>query len=43
MIGIDANVLVCFLVADDERQFEKARRLVRSEAAAGNPVLISRY
>jgi predicted nucleic-acid-binding protein len=41
MIGIDTNVLVRLLVADDERQFEKARRLIRHEAAAGNPVLIS--
>ena len=41
MIGIDTNVLVRFLVADDERQFEKARRLLRHEAAAGDPVLIS--
>lgn len=41
MIGIDTNVLVRFLVADDERQFEKARRLIRQEATRGEPVLIS--
>lgn len=41
MIGIDTNVLVRFLVADDERQFEKARRLIRHEAAGGDAVLIS--
>jgi predicted nucleic-acid-binding protein len=41
MIGIDTNVLVRFLVADDERQFEKARRLVRNEAGRGEPVLIN--
>lgn len=41
MIGVDTNVLVRFLVADDERQFEKARRLIRHEAAAGDPVLIN--
>jgi predicted nucleic-acid-binding protein len=41
MIGLDTNVLVRFLVADDERQFEKARRLIRHEATKGGPVLIS--
>jgi len=41
MIGIDTNVLIRFLVADDERQFEKARRLIRNEAGRGDPVLIN--
>jgi predicted nucleic-acid-binding protein len=41
MISIDTNVLIRFLVADDERQFEKARRLIRHEASRGDPVLIS--
>jgi predicted nucleic-acid-binding protein len=41
MIGLDTNVLVRFLVRDDEGQFERARRLIRREAAAGEPVLIS--
>ena len=40
MIGLDTNVLVRFLVRDDEVQFERARRLIRREAAAGEPVLI---
>jgi predicted nucleic-acid-binding protein len=41
MIGLDTNVLVRLLVADDERQFERARRLIQSEAVRGEPVLIS--
>jgi predicted nucleic-acid-binding protein len=41
MVGLDTNVLVRFLVADDQRQFEKARRLIRNEASIGDPVLIS--
>jgi len=41
MVGLDTNVLVRFLVRDDEGQFERARRLIRREAAAGEPVLIS--
>lgn len=41
MIGIDTNVLVRFLVADDERRFEKARRLIKHEATTGDPVSIS--
>ena len=41
MIGIDTNVLVRFLVRDDEAQFDRARRLIRREAAGGEPVMIS--
>ena len=41
MIGLDTNVLVRFLVADDQRQFERARRLIRHEANSGDPVPIS--
>jgi predicted nucleic-acid-binding protein len=41
MIGIDTNVLVRFLVRDDERQFEKAQALIRREANRGEAVLIS--
>ena len=41
MIGLDTNVLVRFLVRDDARQFEGARRLIRREADRGEPVLIS--
>ena len=36
MLGIDTNVLVRFLVRDDEAQFEKARKLIRREVAAGH-------
>ncbi|GMU73251.1 MAG: PIN domain-containing protein [Burkholderiales bacterium] len=41
MLGVDTNVLVRLLVADDERQCEKARRLIRHEFTRGDPVLIS--
>lgn len=41
MLGIDTNVLVRFLVRDDEAQFEKARKLIKREVAAGNRVFIS--
>jgi predicted nucleic-acid-binding protein len=41
MIGIDTNVLVRFLVAGDQGQFEKARRLIRHQASKGDPALIS--
>ena len=34
MLGIDTNVLVRFLVRDDESQFEKARKLLKREATA---------
>jgi predicted nucleic-acid-binding protein len=32
MLGIDTNVLVRFLVRDEERQFGRAQRLLRREA-----------
>ena len=41
MIGLDTNVLVRFLVRDDEDQFDRARRLIRREAQNGEPVRIS--
>ena len=41
MLGIDANVLVRFLVRDDEAQFEKARRLIGREVGAGEDVFVS--
>jgi len=41
MIGLDMNVLVRFLVRDDEEQFERARRLIRRETHDGEPILIS--
>ncbi|MBE7460797.1 MAG: type II toxin-antitoxin system VapC family toxin [Zoogloeaceae bacterium] len=41
MLGIDTNVLVRFLVRDDEAQFERARRLIKREIAAGRRVFVS--
>ena len=41
MLGVDTNVLVRYLVRDDETQFEKARRLIRREVAAGRGVFVS--
>jgi predicted nucleic-acid-binding protein len=41
MIGLDTNVLVRFLVRDDEDQFERARKLIRRQAQNGQPVRIS--
>jgi len=41
MLGLDTNVLVRFLVRDDESQYERARRLIRQQAQAGEPVCIS--
>lgn len=41
MLGVDANVVVRFLVGDDEAQFEKARKLIKREVAAGRNVFIS--
>jgi len=41
MIGLDTNVLVRFLVRDDEQQYERARRRIRREAHEGTPACIS--
>jgi predicted nucleic-acid-binding protein len=41
MVGLDTNVLVRFLVRDDEPQFARARRLIQHGPARGEPVLIS--
>jgi len=41
MLGIDTNVLVRFLVRDDEAQFDKARRLIKREVAAGRRVFVT--
>lgn len=41
MIGIDTNVLVRFLVRDDEPQFRRALKLIRRELAVGQPVFVS--
>ena len=41
MLGLDTNVLIRYLMEDDRRQYEKARRLIQREAGNGEPVLIS--
>lgn len=41
MIGGDTNVLIRFLVRDDEVQFEMARTLIKRDAAAGRCVFVS--
>jgi predicted nucleic-acid-binding protein len=41
MLGIGTNVLVRFLVRDDEAQFEKARKLIKREVAAGRRVFVN--
>lgn len=41
MLGIDTNVLVRFLVQDDEAQFDKARKLIKREVAAGSGVFMN--
>lgn len=41
MLGIDTNVLVRFLVRDDEVQFEKARKLIKREVAAGRRIFVN--
>ena len=41
MLGIDTNVLIRFLVRDDEAQYEKARKLIRREVVAGRRVFVS--
>ena len=41
MLGLDTNVLVRFLVRDDEAQFDKARKLIKREVAAGRRVFVS--
>ena len=40
MLGIDTNVLVRFLVRDDEAQFERARRLIKREVSAQEDVFV---
>src|SRR5438093_9590715 len=40
MLGIDTNVLVRFLVRDHETQFERARRLIQRQVAAGEDVFV---
>jgi predicted nucleic-acid-binding protein len=41
MLGIDTNVLVRFLVRDDEAQFDKARRLIAREVSASGCVFVN--
>lgn len=41
MLGIDTNILTRFLVRDDNAQFEKARKLIKREIAAGRRVFIN--
>jgi predicted nucleic-acid-binding protein len=41
MLGIDTNVLIRFLVRDDQTQFEKARKLLKREASNGRRVFIN--
>jgi predicted nucleic-acid-binding protein len=41
VLGLDTNVLVRYLVRDDQQQFEKARRLIKREADKGESVLVS--
>ena len=41
MLGIDTNVLVRFLVRDDEVQFEKAKRLIKREVSIGRRVFVN--
>ena len=37
MLGLDTNVLVRYLVRDDEAQFEKASRLIKREIGLAKP------
>jgi predicted nucleic-acid-binding protein len=41
MLAVDTNVLVRYLIRDDQPQYEKARRLIDREVAKGEPVLVS--
>ncbi|MGH8208613.1 MAG: PIN domain-containing protein [Steroidobacteraceae bacterium] len=41
MIGLDTNVLVRFLVKDDQAQFERAQKLIKREADDREPVFIN--
>lgn len=41
MLGLDTNVLVRFLVQDDQAQFERAEKLINRESRTGRGVLIS--
>ncbi len=43
MLGIDTNVLVRFLVRDDQTQFEKVRKLLKREVSNGRRVFINQF
>jgi predicted nucleic-acid-binding protein len=41
MLGVDTNVLVRYLIRDNQPQYEKARRLIDREVARSEPVFVS--
>jgi predicted nucleic-acid-binding protein len=41
MIGLDTNVLIRYLVRDDQQQYTKAARLLRRAVEAGEPIMVS--
>jgi len=41
MLGLDTDVLVRFLVQDDQAQFERAQKIIGRESRTGSGVLIS--
>jgi predicted nucleic-acid-binding protein len=41
MLGVDTNVLIRYLIRDDQPQYERARRLVDREVRKGEPLLVS--
>ncbi|MEQ1776355.1 MAG: type II toxin-antitoxin system VapC family toxin [Burkholderiales bacterium] len=41
MLGIDTNVLVRYVIRDDEAQFEKASKLIKREVTNGEAVFVS--
>jgi predicted nucleic-acid-binding protein len=41
MLGVDTNVVIRYLIRDDQSQYEKARRLIDREVRKGEPVLVS--
>ena len=41
MLGLDTNVLVRFLVRDDELQFARAKQRIKREVASGGRIFVS--
>jgi predicted nucleic-acid-binding protein len=41
MLGVDTNVLIRYLVRDDQSQYEQARRLIERQVKIGEPILVS--